>query len=171
MTGVSGGMLSGKKIRKLRSSSCWKCIKIVNPSITTLFLYHFKYLRSHQADLLALGGGGACAPRPPPLPTGLHCCTGLRRSQKKRNVGTFRAKVWLVSNYTQQVPTSANIVVVPCKQTQHGGPNNVACCLPTTTLRPFTLHGPLHTVTWVDLRRNFHENIILFASVSAVPNT
>ena len=40
-------------------------------------------------------------------------------------------KVWPVSNYTQQVPTSANIVVVPCKRTQHVGPNNVACCWPT----------------------------------------
>ena len=27
-------------------------------------------------------------------------------------------KVWPVSNYTQQVPTSPNIVVVPCKRTQ-----------------------------------------------------
>ena len=31
-----------------------------------------------------------------------------------------------VSNYTQQVPTSSNIVVVPCKRTQPVGPNNVA---------------------------------------------
>ena len=45
-------------------------------------------------------------------------------------------KVWPVSNYTQQVPTSANIVVVPCKRTQHVGPNNVACCWPTM-LHPF----------------------------------
>ena len=37
-------------------------------------------------------------------------------------------KVLSVSNYTQQVPTSAKIVVVPCKRTQHVGPNNVACC-------------------------------------------
>ena len=27
--------------------------------------------------------------------------------------------------------TSANIVVVPCKRTQHVGPSNVACCWPT----------------------------------------
>ena len=45
-------------------------------------------------------------------------------------------KVWPVSNYPQQVPTSANIVVVPCKRTQHVRPNNVACCWPTM-LRPF----------------------------------
>ena len=32
--------------------------------------------------------------------------------------------------------TSANIVMVPCKRTQHVGPNNVACCWPTM-LRPF----------------------------------
>ena len=34
------------------------------------------------------------------------------------------------------MPTSANIVVVPCKRTQHVGPNNVACCWPTM-LCPF----------------------------------
>ena len=34
------------------------------------------------------------------------------------------------------MPTSANIVVVPCKRTQLVGPNNVACCWPTM-LRPF----------------------------------
>ena len=32
--------------------------------------------------------------------------------------------------------TSANIVVILCKRTQHVGPNNVACCWPTM-LRPF----------------------------------
>ena len=36
----------------------------------------------------------------------------------------------------QQVPTSANIAVVPCKWKQHAGPNNVACCWPTMLL-PF----------------------------------
>ena len=34
------------------------------------------------------------------------------------------------------MPTSANIVVVSCKRTQHVGPSNVACCWPTI-LRPF----------------------------------
>ena len=32
--------------------------------------------------------------------------------------------------------TSADIVVFPCKRTQHVGPNNVVCCWPTM-LRPF----------------------------------
>ena len=43
-----------------------------------------------------------------------------------------------ISNYTHQVPISANIVVVPYKRTQHAGPNNVACYWPTM-LRPFAL--------------------------------
>ena len=34
------------------------------------------------------------------------------------------------------MPTNANIVVAPCKRTQHVGPNNVTCCWPTM-LRPF----------------------------------
>ena len=38
----------------------------------------------------------------------------------------------------QQVPTITNIVVVPCKRTQHVVPNNVACYWPTM-LRPFAL--------------------------------
>ena len=33
-------------------------------------------------------------------------------------LGLVWPKVWPVSNCTQQVPTSANIVVVPCKRTQ-----------------------------------------------------
>ena len=33
-------------------------------------------------------------------------------------LGPVRSKVWPVPNFTQQVPTSANIVVVPCKRTQ-----------------------------------------------------
>ena len=37
------GHASPEKIRNLRSSNCWKCIKIVNLTITVLFLYHFKY--------------------------------------------------------------------------------------------------------------------------------
>ena len=37
---------------------------------------------------------------------------------------------------TSTVPTRANIVVVPCKQMKHVGPNNVAYCWPTM-LRPF----------------------------------
>ena len=45
-------------------------------------------------------------------------------------------KVWTVSNYMQQVPTSANIVASPCKWTQQVGPNNVAYCWPTM-LCPF----------------------------------
>ena len=37
--------------------------------------------------------------------------------------------------------TSANIVVVPCKRTQHVGPNNVVCCWPTMS-GCVRLHGP-----------------------------
>ena len=60
------GMLSRKNLT-LRSSICWKCNEIVNPTITTLFCIILYILRSHQADLLGSwgkGGGGdvrACA--------------------------------------------------------------------------------------------------------------
>ena len=42
-------------VRKETASNCWKCIEIVNHTITTLFLY---LLRSHQADLFGSWGGG-----------------------------------------------------------------------------------------------------------------
>ena len=44
-----------KKISHLRSSNCWKCIEIDNPTITTLFCIISNLLRSHQAD--AFGSG------------------------------------------------------------------------------------------------------------------
>ena len=60
LLGGPGACSPGKKFRNLRFSNCWKCIKIVNPTITTLFLYHFKYLRSHQADLFGSWGVRGC---------------------------------------------------------------------------------------------------------------
>ena len=59
-----------EKIRNLTFSNCWKCIQIVNPVTTTLFLYNFK-------SFAILSGGpfwllGGCMR--PPLPTGLHRC-------------------------------------------------------------------------------------------------
>ena len=50
-----------------------------------------------------------------------HCCVLL--ASKVASVCVYGPTV---SNYTKQVPKSANIVVVPCKRTQHAGPNNVA---------------------------------------------
>ena len=48
-----------------------------------------------------------------------------------------------IRNKCQQVLT--NIVVVPCKRTQHVGPNNIACCWPTM-LHPF--QGPRGRGCW-----------------------
>ena len=42
-----------------------------------------------------------------------HCCVLLANNVESV---CMDLKVWPVSNYTQQVPTSANIVVVPCKR-------------------------------------------------------
>ena len=41
--GGPGACSLRKKNRNLRSSNCWKSIELVNHTITTLFLYHFKY--------------------------------------------------------------------------------------------------------------------------------
>ena len=59
-----------EKIRNLSSSNWWKCIEIVNPTTTRLL----NLSRFHQVDLFGFwrgGGVGACAPRAPPVPTGL----------------------------------------------------------------------------------------------------
>ena len=69
--GGSRDMLPRKKIRNLRSSNCWKCIEVVNFTITVLFLYHLKYFTIPSGGpfwLFGGGGGSACAPRAPPPP-------------------------------------------------------------------------------------------------------
>ena len=70
----------------------------------------------------------------------------LRLSQNKRNVG-----ICCVNNLTsfKLYGTNANIVVVPCKRTQHVGPNNVACCW-QTILRPFgwTVNSSIFKSNW-----------------------
>ena len=59
-----------EKLLNLWSSNCWKCIGIINPTVTNdVTLYHFKSL-SIPSDglfwLLGMGrGGGGCAPRAP----------------------------------------------------------------------------------------------------------
>ena len=65
-----------------------------------------------------------------------HCCVLLGFLANNVASVCMGLKVWPVSNYTQQLPTSANTAVVPCKRTQHVGPNNAACSWPTM-LRPF----------------------------------
>ena len=64
-------------------------------------------------------------------------------------LGLFPPKVSPVSNYTQQVPTSANIVVVPCKRTQQ-----VTTLLGPTLLHVVSqqccvcLHGPVSLISF-----------------------
>ena len=55
-----------------------------------------------------------------------HCYVLLGVFGQQCCVRLHGPKSLTVSNYTQQLPTSANIVVVPCKRTQHVGLNNVA---------------------------------------------
>ena len=68
--GGAGACSTGKKYINLRSSNCWKYIEIVNPTITTLFLYHFKSFTIPSGRTFG-SWGVACAPRASPLPTGL----------------------------------------------------------------------------------------------------
>ena len=59
---------SPEKIRNLRSSNCWKCIQIVNPTTTTLFLYHFKsFTIPSGGSFWLLGGCLRTLRTPPPL--------------------------------------------------------------------------------------------------------
>ena len=59
--------------------------------------------RFHEASIVGV-----------PCKRAQHCCATLRRSQNNRNVGIC----WAKRNKCQQVPTSANIAVVPRKRTQ-----------------------------------------------------
>ena len=44
-----------ENIRNLRSSNCWKCIEIVNPTTTTLFLYHKSFMIPSGGPFWLLG--------------------------------------------------------------------------------------------------------------------
>ena len=64
-----------------------------------------------------------------------HCCVLLAN-----NVASVLSGPKTLNGF-KLYATSANIVVVPCKRTQHIRPNNVACCWPTM-LRLFVLSWP-----------------------------
>ena len=59
-------MTNRKKNRNLRSSNFWKCIKIVNRTVTTLFLYHSKSFTILSGGPFWLLGGCVRTPRTPP---------------------------------------------------------------------------------------------------------
>ena len=59
-------MLPRKEDRNLRSSNCWKCIQIVNPTTTTLYLYYFISFSIQSGGLFWFLGEGV-RPHPPCL--------------------------------------------------------------------------------------------------------
>ena len=73
-----------KKFRNFRSSNCWKCGKIVNPTITTLYLGHFKFFTvpSGGPFWLVRGGGGT-------LPFQQACSYTPNLTGKKHTISTF----------------------------------------------------------------------------------
>ena len=58
--------IGGRTINKMAGFD-WKCIEIVNPTITKLFCINLNLLQSHQADLIGyiLGGGEGGGVRTP----------------------------------------------------------------------------------------------------------
>ena len=91
---------------------CWRSSKEAMHSGTVLHLFLKKMAMQcfHEANIVVV-----------PCERALHCFASDRTIEM---LGFVAPKVWPVSSYTQQVPTSANIVVVP------------SCCWPTM-LRPF----------------------------------
>ena len=75
------------KNRNLRSSNCWKCIEIVNLTITTLFLYHFKSFTIPSGGPFWLLGG-VCAPRAPPC---LQACDLSRLSRCDAEIALLKS--------------------------------------------------------------------------------
>ena len=67
------GHVPSEKMRNWRPSNCWKYIEIVNPTTTTLILYHFGFFTIPSGGpSWLLGGGGGCVRTPrTSLPTGL----------------------------------------------------------------------------------------------------
>ena len=63
------------KFCNMKSSDCWKCIEVVNPTINHIILYHLISLKISSGrpfwPFLAPKGVGACAPRTLPLRGGL----------------------------------------------------------------------------------------------------
>ena len=74
------GACSPVKIINLRSPNCCKCIEIANPTITVLFLYHFKYYMIPLGGPFWLLGDDACAFRAPPHPPCLRACYSYRET-------------------------------------------------------------------------------------------
>ena len=92
----------GKNRNDLRYSNCWKCIEMANPTITTLFLYHFKSFTIPSSGPFWLLRG-ACAPRAPsPLPTGL-VLEHLHKSQQFK-----RKETRSINEYFVQLVAKAN---------------------------------------------------------------
>ena len=58
-TKLLGG--GGVNFGNARSSNCWNCIEIVNPTVITLFCIILNILRSNQVDL----SGSSTSPPPP----------------------------------------------------------------------------------------------------------
>ena len=87
----SRGTCSPGKILSLRSSVCWKCNEIVNPTITMLFCIILNILRSHQADLL----DSWCTCSGYAHGTGDHlrhivCIVCFDRFSRKETIGSFK---------------------------------------------------------------------------------
>ena len=63
------GQASLEKFRNLRSSNCWKCVEIVNLTITALYLGHFKFFTVPSGGpFWLLGGGGGARAHPAQSP-------------------------------------------------------------------------------------------------------
>ena len=58
----------------LRFQNCWKCIEIVNPTITTFFLYHFEFFTIPSGGPFWLLGRGVRAPPAHPAAYGPGFC-------------------------------------------------------------------------------------------------
>ena len=76
------GACSTGKNRNLRSSNCWKCIEILNATITTLCLYHFKFFTTHKAYLFRSWGGGGCVRTPPAYGPNLYSSSAIMADER-----------------------------------------------------------------------------------------
>ena len=111
-----------------------KVVALLIKAMTEKMYFCIKYEGSKIHNYVTFASGNSNVFRPTHTNTHKlqHCCVLLANNVESVCMGLSKSLTGL-----KLYATSANIVVVPCKRTQHVGPNNVACCYPTM-LRPFT---------------------------------
>ena len=129
--GGSQRMLLRKKTWNLRSSNCWKCIEIVNHTITMLFLYNFKYFTIPSGGPFWLLGGRT------PLPT------GLLLLYRKSGINKSINKILAENSNANEMKRKVSRGETSEEMLEHGWINRISCFFHKNFHRKRTKHQKL----------------------------